>query len=75
MKHIVSHKGCTIIFDDHTEYCAGCEKTERRDRLISRYLRGVAKLVYAVNVNNDWIEFAQEMQNVALKLRDLDDHR
>lgn len=71
MKYLISHKGCTIIFDDKCERrrCKDCPKVHKSDDIVQDYLKGMAKLLVAVNVNNDWVMFGEEIQRVVTKLK------
>jgi hypothetical protein len=63
MKYLTSHKGCTIIFDDKRR-CKDCSKAGEREEMIQSYLKGLTKLIVSVNVNNDWLMFSDQMQQV-----------
>ena len=72
MKYLISHKGCTIIFDDKRR-CGDCPKARGKEEVTQDYLKGLAKLIVAVDVNNDWIMFGQQMQQVVTKLMSADE--
>ena len=71
MKYLISHKGCTIIFDDKRR-CRDCPKECGKDEVIQDYLKTLAKLVVAVNTYNHWIPFGEEIINVAKNLDKID---
>jgi len=70
-KYLVSHKGVSIYFDDHGKCLPhkGCGRQE----MIMGYLRGMAKLIATVNLNDDWVIFGKHMEVVVEELMNHDD--
>lgn len=79
-RYLVSHKNCSIYFDDKHE-CNKCDDKDwkystdkcKRKRMIEEYLVGVVKLLTTVNLNDDWRLFGKHMEIVVEELMNYDD--
>lgn len=68
-RYIVSRKNCAIYFDDKRKHVPRCGRHE----MIQMYLKGLVKLIIAVNENEDWQYFGKCMEALVEELRDKDD--